>query len=258
MYLFTKNDIISNDIIHFEYGAGIRFSLDSKGERMKIKYLPKDERPVEKSLSMGIESLSNGELLALLINTGTREKSAMALAQEVLARDESGISYLRESSPEELMSITGIGKAKAARIMAAVELGKRIASRPARKADKIESDEDVAKLFMEELRYKKKEVFMALLLDSKGGIISSETVSIGELTSTLVHPREVFNQAVRKSAAAIVFVHNHPSGDPSPSKEDLATTDRLVACGNILGIKVIDHLVIGDGRYISIRSMGKI
>ncbi|MCI8349424.1 MAG: DNA repair protein RadC [Firmicutes bacterium] len=225
---------------------------------MRIKHLPEDERPVEKSFSMGIESLSNGELLALLINSGTKGKSAMALAEEVLAKDEKGISYLRESSLEELLSINGIGKAKAARIMAAVELGKRIASKPTEKRVKIESDEDVAHIFMEDLRYKKKEIFKAVLLDSKGGIISIETVSIGELTSTLVHPREVFNQAVKKSAAAMVFVHNHPSGDPTPSKEDFNTTDRLVACGDILGIKVVDHIVIGDGRYISIRSMGKI
>ena len=95
-------------------------------------------------------------------------------------------------------------------------------------------------------------------MDSKGGVICAETVSVGELTSTLVHPREVFSQAVRKSAAAVVFVHNHPSGDPSPSREDLQTTDRLVACGELLGIKVIDHLIIGDGKYISIRSLGKI
>ena len=197
---------------------------------MRIKHLPEDERPVEKSFSMGIESLSNGELLALLINSGTKGKSAMALAEEVLAKDEKGISYLRESSLEELLSINGIGKAKAARIMAAVELGKRIASKPTEKRVKIESDEDVAHIFMEDLRYKKKEIFKAVLLDSKGGVISIETVSIGELTSTLVHPREVFNQAVKKSAAAMVFVHNHPSGDPTPSKEDFNTTDRLVAC----------------------------
>ena len=225
---------------------------------MKIKYLPEEERPVEKSLSMGIESLSNGELLALLINSGTREKSAMALAEEVLAKDASGIGYLRETSAQELMSIKGIGSSKAARIMAAVELGRRIAARPAPKGSRIESDEDVAMLFMEELRHKKKEFFKALLLDSKGKVISSETISVGELTSTIVHPREVFNQAVKKSAAAVVFVHNHPSGDPSPSREDIATTDRLVACGNILGIKVLDHIIIGDGRYISIKSTGKI
>lgn len=225
---------------------------------MKIKTLPQYERPVEKCLSSGVESLSNGELIALLINSGTREKSAVDLAEEVLAKDESGIGYLRESSPEELMTVKGIGGSKAARIMAAVELGKRIASRPVQKGMKIEDDEDVAELFMEDMRRLKKEMFKTVLLDSKGGVISVETVSVGELNSTIVHPREVFNQAVRKSAAAVVLVHNHPSGDPMPSGEDVATTERLRECGRLLGIRVVDHLIIGDGRYMSLRAMGKI
>ncbi len=225
---------------------------------MKIKALPEYERPMEKCLSIGIERLTNAELIALIINSGTREKSAVALAEEILAQDSSGIGYLRETSLQELMSIKGIGSSKAARIMAAVELGKRIASKPVQKGMKIQDDEDVAKLFMEEMRGLKKEVFKAVLLDSKGGVISVETVSIGELSSTIVHPREVFSQAVRKSAAAIVFVHNHPSGEPMPSGEDIATTGRLVECGELLGITVVDHLIIGDGRYMSLRAMGKI
>ncbi|MBS5334333.1 MAG: DNA repair protein RadC [Firmicutes bacterium] len=225
---------------------------------MKIKALPEYERPMEKCLSIGVERLTNSELIALLINSGTREKSAVALAEEILAQDRSGIGYLRESSVQELMNIKGIGSSKAARIMAAVELGKRIASTPVHKGMKIQDDEDVAKLFMEEMRGLKKEVFKAVLLDSKGGVISVETVSVGELSSTIVHPREVFSQAVRKSAAAIVFVHNHPSGEPMPSGEDIATTNRLIECGELLGIRVVDHLVIGDGQYMSLRAMGKI
>lgn len=225
---------------------------------MKIKLLPEYERPVEKCLSLGVESLSNRELLALLINSGTKEKSAMELAEEVLSKDSTGICYLRESSLEELMSISGIGKAKAARIAAAAELGKRIASKPISAGTIIENDEDIADLVMEDMRHQKREIFKALLLTSKGGIISIETISVGELSSTIVHPREVFSKAVKKSAAAVVFVHNHPSGDPMPSKEDFATTARLVECGRILGIRVVDHLVIGDGRYMSMRAMGKI
>ena len=120
------------------------------------------------------------------------------------------------------------------------------------------TDEDIAELFMEEMRRLKKETFKALLLSSKGGVISVETISVGELNSTLVHPREVFSAAVKKSAAAIVFIHNHPSGDPRPSAEDFATTKRLADCGELLGIRVVDHLVIGDGRYVSMRAMGKI
>ena len=145
---------------------------------------------MEKCLSLGVESLTNGELIAILINSGTKERSAVDLAEEVLAKDQAGIGYLRESSLEELMTVKGIGSSKAARIVAAVELGKRIALKPVQKGMKIQDDEDVAELFMEEMRRLKKEMFKAVLLDSKGGVISVETVSIGELNSTIVHPRD--------------------------------------------------------------------
>ena len=225
---------------------------------MKIKFLPEEERPIEKSISYGIDSLSNRELIALLLNSGTRQKSAMEVAEEVLAIDETGIGYLREISMEELVSIKGVGVSKATRLLAAVELGKRIAQKPVYSGISIESDKDVADLFMEDLRFQKKEHFKAVLLTAKGKVISIETISVGELNSAIVHPREAFSKAVKKSAAAIVFVHNHPSGDATPSEEDLLTTARLVECGNLLGIKVADHLIIGDGRYTSMRAIGKI
>ena len=225
---------------------------------MKIKLLPEEERPVEKCLSHGISSLANRELLALLINSGTKDKSAMEVAEEVLAKDKAGISFLREASVEELISIDGIGKTKATRIVAAVELGKRVASKTICSGMHVQDDKDVASLFMEKLRYQKKEFFEVLLLNSKGAVISIETISVGELNSTIVHPREVFASAVKKSAAAIIFIHNHPSGDPTPSEDDFVTTSRLVECGRLLGIRVADHLVIGDGKYVSMRAIGKI
>ena len=213
---------------------------------------------MEKCLSHGIYSLANRELLALLINSGTRDKSAMEVAEEILAKDKAGISFLREASVEELMSINGIGRAKATRIVAAVELGKRLASKSVCNGTYVQGDEDVASLFMEKLRYQKKEYFETLLLNSKGAVISIETISVGELNSTIVHPREVFNSAVKRSAAAVILIHNHPSGDPTPSEEDFLTTSRLVECGKLLGIRVVDHLVIGDGNYVSMRAIGKI
>lgn len=222
---------------------------------MKIKALPAEERPMEKGLFHGMESLSNTELLALLINSGTREKSAIALAEDVIAFS-GGISRLREMTLEELMGIRGIGKGKAARILAALELGKRVSARPAARPVNVSCSKEIADIFMEELRYEKKENFRIMLLNSKGDVISVETVSIGELTSTLVHPREVFCHAVKKSAAAVVLVHNHPSGDPTPSREDFETTRRLMECGKLMGIRVLDHLVIGDGNYVSIREAG--
>ena len=223
---------------------------------MKIKALPRNERPVEKTVSKGVSALSNSELLAILLGSGTREKSAIGLAEDVISKDIEGISYLAESSVQELMSINGIGQSKAARIMSAVELGKRIATAPRTKRMGVESSENIARMFIEDMRYEKRELFKALLLNPRGEIISVETISVGELTSTLVHPREVFNQAVKKSAAGIVFVHNHPSGNPEPSGEDIKTTERLSACGKLLGIVVIDHIIIGDGQYCSMQSLG--
>lgn len=223
---------------------------------MKIKALPRSERPVEKTITKGAAALSNSELLAILLGSGTREKSAIGLAEDIISKDKSGISYLAESSVQELMSINGIGQSKAARVVAAVELGKRISTAPRVKRMGVESSDDIARLFIEDMRYEKREIFKALLLNPRGEIISIETVSVGELTSTLVHPREVFSQAVKRSAAGIVFVHNHPSGNPEPSEEDIKTTERLVACGKLLGIVVIDHIIIGDGQYCSMQSLG--
>lgn len=222
---------------------------------MKIKSLPAEERPMEKGLFQGMDRLSNAELLALLINSGTADKSAIALAEEVLGRGK-GILGLRDMTAQELMEIRGIGKGKAARILASLELGKRVSSILPRDMVSIDSPESIAVLFMEELRHLKQETFRILLLNAKGEVISTEIISTGELTSTLVHPREVFRPAVKKSAAAVVLVHNHPSGDPQPSHEDIETTSRLQECGKMMGIRVIDHIVIGDGIYVSMMSEG--
>lgn len=223
---------------------------------MRIKHLPEDERPVEKAMASGLETLSNAELIALILHTGTKEMSAIHLAEELLSSVDDGMKGLGSASLDELMSIKGIGKSKACAVAGAVELGKRIASAGARYLRIIDSAENVADMFMEELRYKKKEHFKCLLVNAKGKAIYCDDVSVGELSGTVVHPREVFNQAVKKSASAVILIHNHPSGDPSPSKEDIATTERLVESGKVLGIRVLDHVIIGDGRYISMRSAG--
>lgn len=223
---------------------------------MQIKSLPENERPVEKACAFGIEKLSNAELLALIIHTGTKNKSAIRLAEDVLARFPEGIGELGGCCHEELLTIDGIGKTKASTILAAVELGKRIAATPKPEKFSIESCDDVASLFMEDLRYARKEHFKCVLVNAKGDIISIENISVGELSSTVVHPREVFHMAIRKSAASVIFVHNHPSGDPRPSNEDLNTTQRLMDSGQILGIKVLDHIIIGDGMFSSMRGMG--
>jgi DNA repair protein RadC len=220
---------------------------------MIIRELPTEERPREKLLSLGSSAVSNAELLAILIGTGTKDRSALELASAVLASEEDGLGHLAGCTPEELCRISGMGIAKACRIIAAFELGKRLATRPLPGRVLISSPDSIADLFMEEMRYYRKEFFKVLLLNSKGEIISIEKTSIGDLSSTIVHPREIFSGAIRRSAAAVVFVHNHPSGNPEPSSEDQEVTLRLTEAGNILGIRVLDHIIIGDGVYVSFR-----
>lgn len=218
-----------------------------------IKDMPQAERPREKLLKYGVKYLSNSELLAILIGTGSREKSAIMLADRILSMEEKGISFLAGCIPEELFRVKGIGEAKACRLMAAIELGKRISTAPRSPQVQLSSPGDIAELFMEEMRYEKREHFKVLLLNTKNEIITIENVAVGSLDLAVVHPREVFQNAVKKSASAIILVHNHPSGSPAPSPQDIKTTGQLVEAGTILGISVLDHLIIGDGVYISLR-----
>lgn len=225
---------------------------------MNMRKLPQSEKPREKLLREGRDKLSNIEILAIIIGSGTRRKSAMELAAEIISKDSSGIRYLADCRPEELTSISGIGPCKATEILAAVELGKRLASIPATERDVIKSSSDIADIFMERMRYHKKEHFISLMINAKGQIIEETEVSIGDLCSSTTHPREVFVDAVRRSAGSVIFVHNHPSGDPSPSDMDISTTKRLMEAGEILGIPVLDHIIIGDGCYISMKAAGMI
>lgn len=223
---------------------------------MKIREMTKEERPREKMLRYGRQTLTNSELLALIIKSGTKKHSALDIADNIIHKNENGIRMLAEYSLEELADFEGIGTAKACVIQAAVELGVRMASSKQVVKGHIGSADDVAELFTEKLRYLEKEIFRALLLDAKGNIISEEIISIGDLTSSPVHPRETYKAAVKRSAAAVIFVHNHPSGDASPSEDDLIITKRLKEAGEILGITVLDHVIIGDGCFISLKAMG--
>lgn len=218
-----------------------------------IKEMPLDERPREKMQRQGISALSNAELLAILIGSGTKNVSAIALANQILTLEKSGISHLADCLPEELSCIPGIGSAKSCQIVAAIELGKRISTRPKEGKLNIKSPNDVASLFLEEMRYLKKEFFRVLLLNTKNEIIMIENVSIGDLNSSLVHPREVFRTAVKKSACSMIVVHNHPSGNPEPSAADIDVTKRLVEVGELLGINVLDHIIVGDGVFVSLK-----
>ncbi len=223
---------------------------------MNIRRLPDSEKPREKLLKEGRENLSNTEILAILIGSGTGSRSSLDLASEVIALDAGGIRFLAECRPEEIKKVKGIGEARACAILAAAELGKRIAAVPREEMVRIERSSDVASIFMEKMRYYKKEHFVSLLINVKGEIIEEVEVSVGDLCSSTTHPREVFIDAVRRSAGSVIFIHNHPSGDPKPSEADIETTKRLAEAGEILGIPVLDHIVIGDGCYISMRAQG--
>lgn len=220
-----------------------------------IKELPESERPREKLVEYGAKELSNSELLAILIRTGSRESSALDLAHQLLRVIPDGIVSLGDSHVEEITKVKGLGECKAAQILAAVELGKRIVLENTKDRKKITSPLDVVDFFMADMSRLKKEHFKITMLDTKNNIIGIEEVSIGNLNSSIVHPREVFKQAIKRSSSAIILVHNHPSGDPSPSREDINITKRLVECGDLLGIRVLDHIIIGDKRHISLKEM---
>lgn len=228
-------------------------------DRLKMKDLPFSERPYEKLESCGAETLSNAELLAIVIKTGNKNETSVALAQRLLTMDGegNGLSFLYDISLEELRNITGIGRVKAIQIKSVLELSKRISSSFSSSGRAvIKSPKDISRLFMEEMRHLKKEVFKVVFLNTKNHVIKSTNISIGSLTASIVHPREVFKEAVKTGCAALVFLHNHPSGDPEPSSEDIETTKRLVNAGDLLGIKVLDHIIIGDGKFISLKEKG--
>ncbi len=222
---------------------------------LSIKEWPEEERPRERLLSRGPESLTDAELLAIILRTGGAGITALDHARLLLARYQS-LRGLGDASPSELASIKGIGKAKAAQVMACMEIARRFASQKIREGEQFTSSRDVFEHFHERLRGKKKEVFIALLLNGKNRKIKEVMISQGSLNASIVHPREVFNPAVKDSAASIILVHNHPSGDPSPSREDREITGRLKGVGDLLGIRILDHLIIGDGRYISFADEG--
>ncbi len=224
-------------------------------EAIMIRDLPLEERPREKLRTLGAGALSNAELLAILLRSGSRNESAVQMATRILARV-GNLRNLPDLSLEELQENKGIGPDKAVTIKAALELGSRMATTPRQVAESIVTPGQAADLFMEELRYKKKEYFKILLLNTKNHVISREEISVGSLSASIVHPREIFNIPLRKSAASIILFHNHPSGDPTPSQQDLEVTRRLVDAGNILGVTVRDHIIIGDGCFFSFREKG--
>lgn len=216
-----------------------------------IKEIPLNDRPREKMAANGAAVLTDAELIAILLRTGTAEKSAIDIASEMTAdgglyKRLAGITRLNE-----LTNIKGLGQAKAATVLAALEIGRRIASAKPLEKIHLSCPQDVADFLMPRLRYAAKEQFVVILLNNKNKVIGTEVVSEGSLSSSIVHPREVYAPAILHHAAAIMVAHNHPSGDPKPSTEDAEVTRMLVRSGKVLGIPMIDHVIIGDGNYYS-------
>lgn len=216
-----------------------------------------DDRPREKLIKIGQEGLSDSELLAIIIGSGSKKKNAVELAREIL--DTFSYDELSTISIEQLSEIDGIKTAKAASIVAALNFGKRVNQKRATKeVEKIRCADDIYKLMRNYFIDSTKEHFYSILLNTKNDIISIEHISTGDLNSSIVNPREVFTPAVKRSAKAVALVHNHPSGSPRPSKEDLLITKRLVEAGLILDIKVLDHVIIGRETYYSFRNENEI
>lgn len=218
--------------------------------------LPVNNRPREKMAAYGASVLSDAELVAVLLRTGTLEKSVLELAGELTA---DGGLYKRLAGIRQLHELTkikGLGIAKASTILAAIEIGRRLASAKPLERACFACPQDGVDFLMPRMRFATKEQFLVILLNSKNRVIGTEVVSEGSLTGSVVHPREVFQPAIIQHAAAVVVAHNHPSGDPYPSREDKEVTKMLMAAGKTMGIPVLDHLIIGDGTYYSFQEEG--
>jgi DNA repair protein RadC len=222
-----------------------------------IKEWPEEDRPREKLLAKGAPALSETELLAIILRNGDAASGNSAIDHaRLLLNQFGGLKGIDEAAVAELCGIKGIGPAKVAQLKACLEIGKRIGSQKWQTGQPLHSADDVFRHFRESLGREKREFFYVVLLDNKNRKMREVKVSEGSLTASLVHPREVYNPVIRDSAAGVIFVHNHPSGDPAPSPEDIDITKRLKDVGDVMGVRVLDHVVIGHDRYFSFNEKG--
>ena len=226
-------------------------------ESFTVRDIPISERPRERLLNLGAEALSAQEILALVLGSGVKDESVMVTAQRLISAFGS-LKDIADASIEELTALNGIGPAKATQLKAAFELGRRVHAEytGAIKGRAIKTPDDAVKSIGVQLRGKKKEHFWVILLDTRNQVIRRSEISVGSLDSSIVHPREVFKEAISASASSVLFVHNHPSGDPQPSREDMELTKRLVEAGSLIGIEVLDHIIISDREYLSMNGSG--
>lgn len=223
---------------------------------IKMKELPISERPYEKLETYGAESLTNSELLAIIIKTGTKEDTAVGLAQKILklndGTNKEDLSFLQDISITDFMRIKGIGKVKAIQLLAVCELAKRMNKPINKKYIKINNSNDVAKLLMNELRYEKREKAKLILLNSKNIILKIKDISYGGTNFAMIEPKEILNEAIKMGAPKMILVHNHPSGDTTPSKSDFNITDKIYEASELLGIQFLDHIIIGNNKFESV------
>jgi len=227
----------------------------SDDRAVTIHDLPADERPRERLAKYGPEALSTAELLAILLRVGVKGESAIAMAQRLL-RD-LDLPGLAKVPVPVLAKMHGFGLAKAAQLKAAVELGIRLSKHVDAERAQVRNAAEASRVVMEEFRYLEKEHLVALLLDTRSQLIARKTITVGTLSGSPAHPRELFKEALAHSAASIILVHNHPSGDPTPSRDDLLLTERMVKVGELMGVPLVDHLIIGNGRYVSLKESGR-
>ena len=218
----------------------------------------REERPYEKCEQYGAENLSDAELLAVLLRTGTKGENSLQLAKRILHPDfaQEGILNIHQWSLEQLLEIKGIGSVKAIQILCLSELAKRLSKAEAQSGLNFSAPETIAQYYMEDMRHRKKEAMKLLLLNSKTKLIGESELSLGTVNTTLVSPREVFVEALRRNAVAVILLHNHPSGDPTPSKQDILITRRVTEAGRLIGVELLDHIIIGDNCFISLRDKG--
>ena len=222
---------------------------------MKIHDVHEADRPRERLIRQGAKSLSNQELIAILLGTGTKRESVLTVANRVLINFEK-LHNLKHATLEEMTEIKGIGEAKAVLLLAAIELGRRLASKDLEERFTIRTPEDAATFLMQDMTSLQQEHFVCLFLNVKNQVLHKQTIFVGSLNASIVHPREIFREAVKRSAASIICSHNHPSGIPTPSPEDIDVTTRLYEAGKIVGVDLLDHVIIGDHQFISMKEKG--
>lgn len=222
-----------------------------------MKNIPDMERPYEKFLKSGASILSDAELLAVVLRTGSRGENVIELAQRILYHSgEDGILGLHRFSMEQLVNIRGIGKVKAMQLICILELARRLSKASASESVSFTSPASIAEYYMEDLRHESQETMKLIMINSKGKLIGENEISKGTVNASIITPREIFIEALLRQAVAIIALHNHPSGDPTPSNEDILLTRRIEEAGDIIGVKLLDHIIIGNNCYISLREKG--